>query len=113
MLSEPPCRFGHNKTASLLALIAKVLKMKMSSEELKKISSRLCDLATECQFMYDEAKIASRLVGCYCNSSYQVISQLQVVLRRYDDLLNDLHRVSASLDDLLIKDRILDDEEMI
>ena len=85
--------------------------MKMSKEELDEISSRLCNLATECQFMYDEAKIASRIVGCYCDSSYQVISQLQVVLRRYDILLDDLHRVSASLDDLLIKNKILDDEE--
>mgnify|MGYP001772822347 CR=1 FL=1 len=84
--------------------------MKISKEELDEISSRLCDLAIECRFMYDEALIASRLVGCYCDSSYQVISQLQVVLHRYDNLLDDLHRVSASLDDLLIKDKILDDE---
>ena len=84
--------------------------MKISKEELKTISDRLCNLATECHFMYDESIIASRLVGCYCDSSYQVISQLQVVLRRTDRLLDDLHRVSASLDDLLIKDKILDDE---
>lgn len=85
--------------------------MKISKEELRVISRRLCDLATECHFMYDEAKMSSRLVGCYCSSSYEVISQLQVVLRRSDVLLDELHRVSASLDDLLIKDKILDDEE--
>ena len=111
MLSEPPCRFGHNKTAPLLALIAKVLKMKISEEELKKIFERLCDLATECRFMHDEALVASRLVSCYCNSSEQVISHLRCVMLRSDDLLADLHCVSASLDDLLIKEKTLDDAE--
>lgn len=85
--------------------------MKMSSEELEKISLRLCDLATECHFMYDEAKISSHFVGCYCNSSYQVVSRLQHVLRRANYLLDDLHCVSASLDDLLIKEKTLDDVE--
>lgn len=85
--------------------------MEISEEEIEKICERLCNLATECHFMYDEATLASRLVGCYCNSSYQVISHLQDVLRRSDDLLDDLRRVSASLDDLLIKDKTLNDVE--
>lgn len=86
--------------------------MKMSKDELRKISSRLCDLACECQFMCDEAKIGSRLVGCYSDSSYSVIDHLQQVLRRADNLLDALHCVSASLDDLLIKDKHLDDVEV-
>ena len=86
--------------------------MKLSQEELDKISIRLCDLATECNFMYDAAKIGSRVIGCYCNSSYQVINVLQEVLRRANNLLDDLHCVSAALDDLLIKDKHLDDVEV-
>lgn len=113
MLSEPPCRFGYNKTASLLVLDEKVLKMKLSKEELEKISTRLIDLATECMFMYDEAKVGSRLVGCYCDSSYAVIARLHSVLRRADKLLDDLHCVEATLDGLLIQHKVLDDEEMI
>ena len=86
--------------------------MKLSKEELKRISTRLCNLATECHFMYDEAKLGSRLVGCYCDSSYAVIDRLQEVLRRADNLLDELHCVSASLNDLLIKDKHLDDAEV-
>ena len=85
--------------------------MEISKEELDTISRRLCDLATELHFMYDEAIIVSRLVGCYCNTLYRVIPQLKYVLHRSDALLDDLHRVEASLDDLLIKEKILDDEE--
>ena len=113
MLSEPPCRFGHNKTASFLVLIAKVPIMKLSREELNEISIRLINLATECMFMYDEAKIASRLVGCYCDSSYGVVDELQSVLRRADKLLDDLHCVETTLDGLLVQHKVLDDEEMI
>lgn len=87
--------------------------MKLSQEELSKISVRLCHLATECQFMHDEAMYASRLIGCFIESSYGVESQLQVVLRRYDKLLDDLHCVEATLDGLLVKHKVLDDEEMI
>ena len=87
--------------------------MKISQEELDKISLRLCNLATECMFMYDEAKIGSRLVGCYCDSSYEVVDKLQSVLRRADRLLDDLHCVEATLDGLLIQHKVLDDEEMI
>ena len=111
MLSEPPCRFGYNKTASLLVLIAKVLKMKLSEEELKKISDCLCNLATECHFMYDAAKLHSFLIGCRDSSSFMVISHLQDVLRRADVLLEDLRCVSASLDDLLVKEKTLNDVE--
>ena len=75
--------------------------MKLSKEELKRISTRLCNLATECHFMYDEAKLGSRLVGCYSDSSYSVIDHLQQVLHRADNLLDTLHCVRASLDDLL------------
>lgn len=87
--------------------------MKLSQEELSKISVRLCNLATECHFMYDEAKFASRLIGCYIDSSYGVESYLQAVLRRYDKLLDDLHCVEATLDGLLVQHKVLDDEEMI
>lgn len=87
--------------------------MKLTAEELNKISIRLCDLATECHFMYDEAKLGSRLVGCYCESSYAVVSQLQCVLRRADKLLDDLHCVEATLDGLLVQHKVLDDAGMI
>ena len=86
--------------------------MKMSKDELRKISSRICDLACECQFMADEAKVYSRIVGAYADSSDSVIDHLQQVLRRADNLLDALHCVSAELDDLLIKDKHLDDVEV-
>ena len=86
--------------------------MKLTREELEKISTRLIDLSTECLFMYDEAKIGSRLVGCYCDSSYAVVDKLQSVLRRADKLLDDLHCVEAALDDLLVKEKYLDDVEV-
>ena len=82
--------------------------MSISQEELNEISSRLTNLATECGFMYDECKIHSRLIGCYCGSLERAIDYLQVVLRRSEDLKADLHSVCASLDDLLEKERILD-----
>ena len=59
--------------------------------------------------MADEAKVYSRIVGVYSDSSDSVIDHLQQVLRRADNLLDALHCVSASLDDLLIKDKHLDD----
>lgn len=86
--------------------------MKMFKSELRKISSRICDLACECQIMADEAKVYSRIVGVYSDSSDSVIDHLQQVLRRSDNLLDALHCVSASLDDLLIKDKYLDDVEV-
>lgn len=86
--------------------------MKMSEKELLKISERLINLAAELHFMYDAAKLASRIVGCYCDSSYEVITHLQDVLRRADNLRNDLCLVSASLDDLLVKNKPLDDVEV-
>lgn len=87
--------------------------MKLSREELSKISVRLCNLATECRYMHDEAKFASRVIGCYIDSSFGVESQLQSVLRRYDKFLDDLHCVEATLDGLLVQHKILDDAEMI
>ena len=84
----------------------------MSKNELRKISSRLCDLACECQFVADEAKVYSRIVGVYSDSSDSVIDHLHQVLRRADNLLDELRLVSASLDDLLIKDKHLDDAEV-
>ena len=86
--------------------------MKISKDELKRISDRLCSLAFECHFMYDESILGSRLIGCYCDSYYAVIDRLQQVLRRDDKLLDALHCVSAELDDLLIKDKHLDDVEV-
>lgn len=87
--------------------------VELTAEELQKISDRLCNLATECHFMYDEAKFASRMVGVYSTSSYQVVNRLQGVLRRADNLLDELHFVSASLDDILIRHKVLDDAEAI
>lgn len=87
--------------------------MKLSEEELKKISDCLCNLATECHFMYDSAKLHSFLIGSRDSSSYMVISHLQDVLRRVDFLLGDLRCVSASLDDLLVKEKTLDNVEKV
>lgn len=112
MLSEPPCRFGDNKTAPFLVLIVKVLKMKLSDEELNEISKRLCSLASECLFMHDEATIGCRLIGVYSTTPYSVVARLRAVLCRVDNLLDDLHCVSAALDDLLIKEKYLDDVEV-
>lgn len=86
--------------------------MKISKNELRKISTRICDLACECQFVADEAKVYSRIVGVYSDSSDSVIDHLQQVLRRADNLLDALHCVSASLDDLLVKSKYLDDVEV-
>ena len=86
--------------------------MKMSKNELRKISTCVCDLACECQFMADEAKVYSRIVGVFSDSSDSVIDHLQQVLRRTDYLLDALHCVSASLNDLLIRDKHLDDAEV-
>lgn len=85
--------------------------MKMSKNELRKISTRICDLACECQFVADEAKVYSRIVGVYSDESDSVIDHLSQVLRRADNLLDALHCVSATLDNLLIKDKHLDDVE--
>lgn len=87
--------------------------MKLTTEELNEISIHLCHLASECHLMYDEAKISSRLVGCYDETSYKVVSRLQDVLRRADKLLDELHCVSSTLDSLLIRHKVLDDSEMI
>lgn len=83
--------------------------MKLTAEELDQISSRLCNLATECHFMYDSAKLSSHLIGCYDNTSGMVVVHLRDVLRRVNHLLDDLHCVEASLDDLLVKDRVIGD----
>ena len=85
--------------------------MKLSEEELKKISECLCNLATECHFMYDAAILHSFLIGCRDRDSFMVISHLQGVLRRADFLLDHLRSASASLDDLLIRDKTFDDVE--
>lgn len=81
--------------------------MKISEKELQKISERLCSLAFECHFLYDDAKYASRMVGVYDTSSEQVVNRLQDVLRRSDCLLDDLKLVQASLDDLLVRERVI------
>lgn len=86
--------------------------MKITQEELNEISLRLTNLATECGFMYDECKVHSRLVGCYCGSLERAIDYLQIVLRRAEILKDDLHSVCASLDDLLEKERIIQDSEV-
>ena len=112
MLSEPPCRSGHNRTVSFLVLTVKVLKMELSKEQLDNIANRLCALATYCQFVHDEATIGSRLIGVYSKSSSEVVNRLQAVLSCSDSLLDSLHSVSAALDDLLIKDKYLDDVEV-
>lgn len=112
MLSEPPCRFGHNKTASLLVLTAKVLKMELTKEQLDTIVNRLCALATYCQFVHDEATIGSRFIGTHTKSSYDVVSRLQAVLSCSDNLLDSLQSVTAALDSLLIKAKYLDDVEV-
>ena len=80
--------------------------MIMSKNDLREISSGLCDLACECQFMADEAKVYSCIVGVYSESSDSVIGHLQQLLRRADNLLDALHCVSAKLDNLMIMDKI-------
>lgn len=87
--------------------------MKLSQEELSKISEWLCNLATECSFMYDSAKYASRIIGCYVYSFDEVEYYLQDVLRRYDILLDDLHRLQSTLEGLLVQHQLHDDEDMI
>lgn len=84
----------------------------MTKEQLDTIANRLCSLASYCQFVHDEAVIGFRLIGIYEKSSYDVTNRLRAVLRFADNLLDDLHCVSASLDDLLIKDKHLDDVEV-
>ena len=86
--------------------------MKLSAEELDKISRRLSGLAADCLFMHDEATIGCRLIGVYSTTPYAVINRLRAVLCRADNLLDDLRCVSASLDDLLIRDKYLDDVEV-
>ena len=86
--------------------------MKLAAEELDKISTHLGHLAAECLFVHDEATIGCRLIGVYSTTSYAVISRLRAVLCRANNLLDELHCVSASLDDLLIKDKHLDDVEV-
>ena len=86
--------------------------MKMSEEELDKISTRLGHLAAECLFVHDEATIGCRVIGVYSTTPYAVINRLRAVLCRADNLLDELHCVSASLDDLLIKEKHLDDVEV-
>lgn len=86
--------------------------MQLSKEQLDTISDNLCALSTYCQFLYDESRIGSRLIGIYCKSSYEVVERLRAVTRLADDLLDKLHCVTASLDDLLIKEKYLDAVEV-
>lgn len=87
--------------------------MKLTAEELDRISTRLCNLASECHFMYDSAKLGSYLVACCDNSSFMVVNHLENVLLRADRLLDDLHCIEAILDGLLVQHKVLDDAEMI
>lgn len=86
--------------------------MELTKEQLDTIGNRLCTLATYCQFVHDEATIGSRLIGIYSKSSYDVVSRLQAVLSCSESLLDSLHFVSAALDDLLIRNKYLDDVEV-
>lgn len=86
--------------------------MNLTDEQLDKISTCLCNLATECSFMHDTAYVNSNLIGTYRSSFCQVVASLQAVLRRADKLLDDLHCVEAVLDSLLVKDCIMQDSEV-
>lgn len=86
--------------------------MELSKEQLDTIANRLCTLATFCQLVHDESTIGSRLIGLYSKTSYDVVNRLRTVLRCADKLLDELDCVSASLDDLLIKDKHLADVEV-
>lgn len=86
--------------------------MELNKEQLETIANRLCTLATYCNFMYDEAILASRLIGVYAKSSYEVVDRLHYVLRFSDNLLENLRSVSAFSDSLLIRERTLDDAEV-
>lgn len=88
--------------------------MKLTNEDKDKICSRLSDLACECDFMREEANLRQFAIGCYSNNdSDTVIRHLRDVLRRADNLLDDLHCVQATLDGLLVQSRVLDEAEMI
>lgn len=86
--------------------------MKLTEEQLDKIANRLCRLSTHCHFVYDEAYLGSRIIGIHSSSYDEVVSRLQAVLHLVDDLLDEVHCVSASLDDLLIRNKYLDDVEV-
>lgn len=86
--------------------------MELTKEQLDTIANRLCALATYCRFMYDDAIIGSRVIGIYSKSSYEVQNRLRAVLSSSDKLLDNLHSVSAALDTLLIRDKVLDDAEV-
>lgn len=86
--------------------------MKLTKEQLDMIAKRLCRLSMRCQFVYDDSLLGSRIIGIHCNSYDEVVGRLQAVLDLADDLLDEVHCVSAVLDDLLIKDKYLDDVEV-
>lgn len=86
--------------------------MELTKEQLDMIINRLCVLATYCQFVHDEATIGSRLVDVHYKTSYDVVTCLQAVLQCSDNLIHSLHSVSAALDSLLVRNKILDDEEV-
>lgn len=86
--------------------------MRLTKEQLDTISNRLCRLSTFCHFVYDEAYLGSRTIGIQSKSFDEVVGRLQAVLHLFDDLLDEAHCVSAALDDLLIKDKYLDDVEV-
>lgn len=87
--------------------------MKLTEEQLDVIAKRLCALATECQFMHDEALLCFHSIAFHDKSSFMVVAYLQEVLSRVDKLLDNLHCVDATLDGLLVQHKVLDDEEMI
>lgn len=86
--------------------------MELTKEQLDTIAKRLCALATYCRYMYDDAMFGSRVIGVYSKSSYEVENRLRAVLSSSEKLLDNLHSVSAALDSLLIRDKVLDDVEV-